>query len=890
MPPRIAPNRGTNPPQRGGRGRGHGAGRGGPVAALGIAAPSHVQTIGVRRNGFGSGGKRINVTVNAFPITIPEGIIYHYDVAIDPEKLPARLNMELFKSLQENVAPTIFTAPASYDGRKNVFSMYKLPLGPTDSKEFNVSLPRQGPPPAPGGRPPKIYKMKLTIAAEINTELLHRFIEGKQTQDNAVLTAIMALNVVIRMGPHQKYPFNTRSFFTPEGRKSIGGGMELWRGYFQSIRPSENRMYLNVDIATGIMYRPGPLINLFMEFFKKKDPSAFSPKRGFPDRDRIRLQKFVSNMRVKTVHTGRDRMVVIKKLSTTGASDTMFAMRDNPKPISVANYFRLHANKTLQFPDNICIETGTGALIPIELCEVTPGQIMRKQIPADMTSEIVDFSKMGPAQRLTSIKAGLNVLQYGQSEYVRAFGMNVNPTPILVPARVLPAPMLRYGLGSAEATIKPYNGQWNMRDKKLFRPAAIKTWVIVIYESQGRFRQETARDMARGFIEGAQSVGMTVADLQPLIFWENGQGNIADQLRKAGKACVDQKGSPPNLIVVVLPEGGNDIYTAVKNFGDVQMGVATQCLKANKCNRAKIQYWANVMLKVNVKLDGINAVLDGSPVQDPANLTIVMGADVMHPAPGAEGRPSFTTLVSSIDFMIAKYIALSRVQTGRQELIDDLEEMCTEALGKVAKYQGLVEKRKAAPTRLIFYRDGVSEGQFAQVLADELPKIRNACRANNIQPKITLIVVGKRHHIRMIPGASDGDKSGNAPAGTTIDQGLGHPVENDYYQLTHGGLLGTSRPAHYSVIYDDNKFSADALQSLSFALTHVYARATRSVSIPAPVYYADIVCSRAKNHYLPGGFDTETATQTSQSSDLLERQKKAYMPLNANQANRMYFM
>jgi hypothetical protein len=45
------------------------------------------------------------------------------------------------------------------------------------------------------------------------------------------------------------------------------------------------------------------------------------------------------------------------------------------------------------------------------------------------------------------------------------------------------------------------------RDKKLFRPAAIKTWVIVIYESQGRFRQETARDMARGFIEGAQSVG-----------------------------------------------------------------------------------------------------------------------------------------------------------------------------------------------------------------------------------------------------------------------------------------------------------------------------------------------------------------------------------------------
>jgi eukaryotic translation initiation factor 2C len=429
-----------------------------------------------------------------------------------------------------------------------------------------------------------------------------------------------------------------------------------------------------------------------------------------------------------------------------------------------------------------------------------------------------------------------------------------------------------------------------MRDKKLYRPSAIRTWAIVIYESQGRFRQDTARDMAKGFIEGALSVGMTVADTQPLIFWENGQGNISDHMRKAGKACVDQKGGPPNLIVVVLPEGGNDIYTAVKNFGDVQMGVATQCLKSSKCNRAKIQYWANVMLKVNVKLDGINAVLDGSPIHDPANPTVVMGADVMHPAPGAEGRPSFTTVVSSIDSLAAKYIALSRVQTGRQELIDDLEEMCSEALGKVQRYQAAMEKRKVAPTRLIFYRDGVSEGQFAQVLADELPKIKAACRNNNIQPKITLIVVGKRHHIRMIPQGSDGDKTGNAPAGTTIDRGLGHPVENDYYQLTHGGLLGTSRPSHYSVIHDDNNFSPDALQALSFALTHVYARATRSVSIPAPVYYADIVCSRAKNHYPPGGFDTETGTQISQSSDLLERQKKAYMPLNSKQANIMYFM
>ena len=43
------------------------------------------------------------------------------------------------------------------------------------------------------------------------------------------------------------------------------------------------------------------------------------------------------------------------------------------------------------------------------------------------------------------------------------------------------------------------------------------------------------------------------------------------------------------------------------------------------------------------------------------------------------------------------------------------------------------------------------------------------------------------------------DKSGNCPAGMVVDQAITHPVDFDYYLLSHGGLIGTSRPAHYSV-------------------------------------------------------------------------------------------
>ena len=93
-----------------------------------------------------------------------------------------------------------------------------------------------------------------------------------------------------------------------------------------------------------------------------------------------------------------------------------------------------------------------------------------------------------------------------------------------------------------------------------------------------------------------------------------------------------------------------------------------------------------------------NALLNSYPSN------VLTGADVIHPAPGAEGRPSFTSLVTSVDQNTAKYIATSKVQTGRQEIIADLQEMVKYALTKYMLYRVAVEKLKSPPARLIFYR------------------------------------------------------------------------------------------------------------------------------------------------------------------------------------------
>jgi hypothetical protein len=50
-------------------------------------------------------------------------------------------------------------------------------------------------------------------------------------------------------------------------------------------------------------------------------------------------------------------------------------------------------------------------------------------------------------------------------------------------------------------------------------------------------------------------------------------------------------------------------------------------------------------------------------------------------------------------------------------------------------------------------------------------------------------------------------------------------------------MQGTSRPAHYHVLWDENNFTADGIQSLTNNLCYTYARCTRSVSVGKPIFH-----------------------------------------------------
>ena len=62
-------------------------------------------------------------------------------------------------------------------------------------------------------------------------------------------------------------------------------------------------------------------------------------------------------------------------------------------------------------------------------------------------------------------------------------------------------------------------------------------------------------------------------------------------------------------------------------------------------------------------------------------------------------------------------------------------------------------------------------------------------------------------------------------------------------------LQGTTKPTHYHVLWNDCNLNPDQIQELTYYLCHIYSRCERSVSYPAPTYYAHLAAFRAREHH-----------------------------------------
>ncbi|GKD43422.1 PAZ domain-containing protein, partial [Tanacetum coccineum] len=169
----------------------------------------------------------------------------------------------------------------AYDGKKSAFAAGPLPF---DSKEFVVNLTEQN------GRV-REFKVTIKFAARKELDHLRQFLAGRQ-QDNPQET-IQALDVVLRESASKDREIVGRSLFHADfGRGPLGDGIEYWKGFYQSLRPTQMGLSLNIDMAARAFYEPKLLSEFVGEFLGRE------MSRPLSDQERIKVKRALKGVRV----------------------------------------------------------------------------------------------------------------------------------------------------------------------------------------------------------------------------------------------------------------------------------------------------------------------------------------------------------------------------------------------------------------------------------------------------------------------------------------------------------------------------------------------------------------------------------------------------------------
>ncbi|XP_021356157.1 protein argonaute-2-like isoform X10 [Mizuhopecten yessoensis] len=809
------------------------------------------------RPNHGTDGKPILLKANHFQVRIPKGFIHHYDISITPDKCPRRVNREIIETMVNSYSQKIFQGQKPvFDGRKNLYSREPLPIG-REKVELQVTLPGEG--------KDREFNVVIKWQAQVSLFALEESLAGRIHQ--VPTDATQALDVILRHLPSMTYTPVGRSFFSPpEGYDHpLGGGREVWFGFHQSVRPSHWKMMLNIDVSATAFYKAQPVIEFLCEVLDIKDISE--QKRPLTDSQRVKFTKEIKGLKVEITHCGTmKRKYRVCNVTRRPAQTQSFPLQlDSGQTVecTVARYFLERYKMKLMYPHLPCLQVGQEqkhTYLPLEVCNVVGGQRCIKKLTDMQTSTMIKATARSAPDREKEINNLVQKADFNQDPYLQTFGISVNYQMTEVRGRVLPPPRIEYGGRQTKAQAVPNQGVWDMRGKQFFSGIEIRVWAIACFAPQRTVREDALRNFTQQLQRISNDAGMPIVGQPCFCKYATGPDQVEPMFRYLKNTYQGLQ-----LIVVVLP-GKTPVYAEVKRVGDILFGLATQCVQAKNVNKTTPQTLSNLCLKINVKLGGINNILLPSirpnVFREPV---IFLGADVTHPPAGDASKPSIAAVVGSMDAHPSRYSATVRVQQHRQEIIQELSTMVRELLIHFYK------ATRFKPTRIIFYRDGVSEGQFAQVLSHELRAVREACMKLEMgyQPGITFIVVQKRHHTRLFCADRKDQigRSGNIPAGTTVDVGITHPTEFDFYLCSHAGIQGTSRPSHYHVLWDDNRFQADELQTLTYQLCHTYVRCTRSVSIPAPAYYAHLVAFRARYHLVEKEHDSGEGSRHSDNSE-----------------------
>ncbi|KAI1080743.1 Piwi-domain-containing protein [Whalleya microplaca] len=874
-----------------------------------------------QRPGFGTQGKQVTLWGNYVQMLVDSKLVlYRYDIQVDPEAV-GKKRVRIVKLLLEEPIFSALQGSLITDFKSTLLTRKRLT---DDEMTYPITYRADGED-EPTERAKK-YQVRVKYTNTLGLTSFLEHLTSPNLSDGYVdkQPMIQALNIFLNH--YSKSADNlatigaSKSFsLSPDAAAdSLGSGLQAIRGFFASVRAATARILVNVNVSYGAFYEPSRL------------DSAMST---YGTQNKYRLEAFLKRVKIKTLHlkartnkAGKEvtrQKTIVAFASTrdgrslaqppqvtefgTGPKGVRFWLESSPSPtkggkggkgskgakqatpiasggeyITVFDFFKRAYNITLKQTHLPVVNVGTRdnpTYLPPEVCQVLPGQSARAKLDPGQTQHMIRFAVRKPFENATAIvQKGLSTagLTASSNPLLARFGASINPSLITVPGRVLNSPKVLYRQKPARANAP---GAWNAVGQTFTTGGAVDSWgwlFVAVPGFQNPFnRQEDFVSTLEQFIRALRSTGIQLPNPKA-----GKRIALASQEDPVLEAEISGASTALKMLFIVIPAANMPLYNRIKHLGDIKYGLATVCSVATKfaSPRGQDQYFRNVALKFNLKLGGNNQT-----VEEPRlrllkdDKTMVVGIDVTHPSPGSSSNaPSIAGMVANVDKLFGQWPAVLAVQDrARKEIVSDLTKMLKTRLS-LWKSKG---RHARLPENILVYRDGVSEGQYQLVLDNELPLLQQACKETYPPPeqkqglpRITIVIVGKRHHTRFYPTSEENaDNSSNCIPGTVVDRGITEARNWDFFLQAHGALQGTVRPGHYFVVHDEIFRSqprggpgnvADTLEDVTQSLCYLFGRATRAVSICTPAYYADLVCERARC-YLSGLFEVPDGSVTS---------------------------
>lgn len=143
----------------------------------------------------------------------------------------------------------------------------------------------------------------------------------------------------------------------------------------------------------------------------------------------------------------------------------------------------------------------------------------------------------------------------------------------------------------------------------------------------------------------------------------------------------------------------------------------------------------------------------------------------------------------------------------------------------------------AYPAQIIFYRDGVGEGQVEGICRAEINQIKQALGGLSLaDTKLMYINTSKRVNTRLFGG--DVGRFANPLPGTVVDAQITDKDVYEFYLVSVAAKQGMSTPTRYTVIYDTIQSSPHMIESLTYKLCFTYYNVSGAIKEPSVIRYA----------------------------------------------------